>query len=490
MSRRRKDELMIYQKRCDTENTVDVSEDFVLPDYCPEVRRVLGVTARASVGGKYLSGEELEADGDVTYTVVYMGGEGEICQSSRTSAYTGHIPLKTEEGDRFTPGDIVLSCAAEGINCRVTSPRRITLSSRVKLRALSCRGDEFDLKSTARQKKKAVKTARVCEIRHEGDVSGEIREREGSTPVTALGEICVSDARISSGAVKVKGEAYLTVLMRGEDGVYFTSRSRAPIDDEVRLPDSFADKKDGERMTCAVFASVTMTEVKSGEGGTAWSMEYTIDADVMRESESEITDDAYLPDVTAEEKKTCDIGAVCALGAASGRLTFGGKIKTDEGARHVMSWGSGEVAKVTSSDGKLSAEGEVKLCAIVEKDGEYSLCEGTFPLKYECDGGMADGSGADMKRCVVRVCDVTAREEGDGLNLTAELSVSVFALSELHETAVTEVTPAGEKTAQDGSMIRVYVPDSDETDWDVEKKFRLGYAPKAETISGREMYII
>lgn len=39
-------------------------------------------------------------------------------------------------------------------------------------------------------------------------------------------------------------------------------------------------------------------------------------------------------------------------------------------------------------------------------------------------------------------------------------------------------------------MIRVYVPDSDETDWDVEKKFRLGYAPKAETISGREMYII
>lgn len=247
MSRRRKDELMIYQKRCDTENTVDVSEDFVLPDYCPEVRRVLGVTARASVGGKYLSGEELEADGDVTYTVVYIGGEGEICQSSRTSAYTGHIPLKTEEGDRFTPGDIVLSCAAEGINCRVTSPRRITLSSRVKLRALSCRGDEFDLKSTARQKKKAVKTARVCEIRHEGDVSGEIREREGSTPVTALGEICVSDARISSGAVKVKGEAYLTVLMRGEDGVYFTSRSRAPIDDEVRLPDSFADKKDGER---------------------------------------------------------------------------------------------------------------------------------------------------------------------------------------------------------------------------------------------------
>lgn len=126
-------------------------------------------------------------------------------------------------------------------------------------------------------------------------MSGEIREREGCVPVTALGEICVSDARISSGVVKVKGEAYLTVLMRGEDGVYFTSRSRAPIDDEVRLPDTFADKKDGERTSCAVFASVTMTEVKAGEGETAWSMEYTIDADVMRESESEITDDAYLP---------------------------------------------------------------------------------------------------------------------------------------------------------------------------------------------------
>ena len=60
----------IYVKRFDTGSTVDLSEDFTLPDYQPEMSRVIAVRATATVDGKYLSGDELEADGGVTYSVL------------------------------------------------------------------------------------------------------------------------------------------------------------------------------------------------------------------------------------------------------------------------------------------------------------------------------------------------------------------------------------------------------------------------------------
>ena len=112
----------IYVKRFDTSAVCDVTEDFVLPDYIPEVRRVIGVRTTVSADGKYLSGDELETDGGVTYNVMYVGGDGAICMTSQTSSYTGRVPLKTED-DRFTPQDIVMTCTAENVNCRVTAPR-------------------------------------------------------------------------------------------------------------------------------------------------------------------------------------------------------------------------------------------------------------------------------------------------------------------------------------------------------------------------------
>ena len=78
-------------KRFDSVHTTDVSEDFSLPDYIPEVRRVVGVQSSSTVDGKYLNGDELEADGSVMYTVIYLGGDGGLCAvplSSWTEAST------------------------------------------------------------------------------------------------------------------------------------------------------------------------------------------------------------------------------------------------------------------------------------------------------------------------------------------------------------------------------------------------------------------
>ena len=57
----------IYEKRFDTGTLAELSEDFTLPDYQAEVRRILGVRAQAVIDGKYLhqagvAGVDLEGD--------------------------------------------------------------------------------------------------------------------------------------------------------------------------------------------------------------------------------------------------------------------------------------------------------------------------------------------------------------------------------------------------------------------------------------------
>ena len=45
-------------------NHTDVQGEFSLPDYLPDVRRILRVTADARVTGRYMNGEKLELEGN------------------------------------------------------------------------------------------------------------------------------------------------------------------------------------------------------------------------------------------------------------------------------------------------------------------------------------------------------------------------------------------------------------------------------------------
>ena len=58
--------------------TVEVSEDFSLPDYVPEVRRVLGVVRDATADNGFRDGATYLQEGNVCYTVFYLGEDGPV----------------------------------------------------------------------------------------------------------------------------------------------------------------------------------------------------------------------------------------------------------------------------------------------------------------------------------------------------------------------------------------------------------------------------
>lgn len=475
----------IYVKRFDTAAVCDVTEDFVLPDYIPEVRRVIGVRASVSADGKYLSGDELETDGGVTYNVLYVGGDGAICMTSQTTSYTGHVPLKVED-DRFTPQDIVMSCTAENVTCRVTAPRKITLSSKVRIKILSQKPADVTMKvegayaDRCRKKTEEHKCAVLSEHRQTGECSGEIREREGMQVILASGELCLSDARVNGSLVNVKGDAYVMAVLLSPDGTYVTAKSRVPVEEEITLPDIPRD------CTChaAAFGEVVLLEMQAADDGVlSWRMEYDVDCDVLKCTDASVVTDAYLTG-SADTLEVAAFDSVYPAGVVNGRLTTQATAKLKPGMNYVCAWGRGTADRLETSNGRMVITGNVSISAVESGNGEAILDEITIPYRYECEAvsdKVADHACLAGKTSV-RVTDIQARCDGDTLNVTAELAISAAVVGMETVKCAASIIPAADESTMKKSenMIRIYVPDESETAWDVEKRFRLGRDAKAE----------
>jgi len=469
---------ILYTPKFQISGSADVTEDVSLPDYVPEVRRVVGVRANCTVDGKYMAGDCLEIDGAVTYTVLYTGGDGALSQFSQTTPYTGRIPVQEDA----PPNAIVVWANGEQISCRVTAPRKLTLSSRVKLGAMAQTGTDTgvktDEKADVRRKNTAVPTACLSEVRASGEAGGEIREKEGTRVIMASAEIAVGDVRVGTpvGNMTVKGDVYLNALSQAPDGNTVISRSRAPFEEILPIPDN----ADPASCRAAAFGNVTLIEVDAGDDGVMqWRTEYDMDCAVMRMGECTAAEDAYTvgweDELTHTETECCTPG-----GCVNGRLTTSAAAKLRPGMSFVTAWGTVSGEKCSVKNGRLNVEGTVKLECVAAGGGETVTDEVQIPLRYECEGvpGAADCDAPAAKVRAV-VTDVSARPDGDTLNLTAELAISAAVLGRQHTAYVSQIrqkSPVSEKK----NLLRVYIPDPDESGWDVEKRFRLKDPAKME----------
>jgi hypothetical protein len=69
----------------------ECAEDFVLPDYLPEIRKLIRVDALPVSTGHFVGSEEVEFAGQVRYTLLYTDAEGKLTS----------VPLHTDNGYRL-----------------------------------------------------------------------------------------------------------------------------------------------------------------------------------------------------------------------------------------------------------------------------------------------------------------------------------------------------------------------------------------------------
>lgn len=99
-----------------------IESDITLPDYFPDIVRVIKCTLKANIVSVSSGGNRINADGNAIISVLY------ICESGKLHCFEQKIPVskyvETPKAEEYT---CIASAKTQYVNCRVISQRRIDI---------------------------------------------------------------------------------------------------------------------------------------------------------------------------------------------------------------------------------------------------------------------------------------------------------------------------------------------------------------------------
>ena len=213
---------------------VPLEADIMLPDYCPDIVKILKCTLSACVKSARAQGRTLQLEGMCSVNVLYLGEDNSGMSGSGQSAlqlrsvdyklpYSKNVDLKSEVGQVI----VFVSADSSYCSCRAVSKRRVELRASVshKLSVVSS-GEEQVVADVAEdtqnpqgiqlRKKTMQQDAFVTQARETISVHEELELAQGKPPVRSVicsnGCAVMTDHKLISGKIVTKGELRLQIL--------------------------------------------------------------------------------------------------------------------------------------------------------------------------------------------------------------------------------------------------------------------------------------
>ena len=126
-------DLRLCMPMCKRVINTDISEDIMLPDYYPEIRRVLCVRENMLPVAKFISGNKIDISGVVDYTLIYVSNDGMLCSAPLSAEYAFSVPLENVNDFELSEGvNIMAHSTADSSTVRVSGPRKLQIRSHVR----------------------------------------------------------------------------------------------------------------------------------------------------------------------------------------------------------------------------------------------------------------------------------------------------------------------------------------------------------------------
>lgn len=451
--------------------------DHTLPDYYPEIRRLLYVGATVLPPAKYVGGSRIELDGGVDYRMLYVGADGELYCAPFSGEYSVAVPPDADVDVELGEGVSVLAVAeAESLSPRVTGPRKLSLRTRMQseISAFGRRGVEERMRGEYDADALCIQNGEVTLSEPVTAVGEELVLTESIDGIGAEGRVISADAGIlwheasaKGSEIAVSGEVRLCLLCQRPDGRTEELRRRIPFEGMVETD---TELRDGTAVRARGTVSQLTVKVEEGVATCELHVLPEVQAFVKRSF-------AYRADLFATDRQAqtayADYALPVLLRTLNGNLTQSERISAADagvaqGATVVATFGNATFSDCEWEDGKCVLTGQSRYTLVCERDGEYFSTELTLPLRYETEGKMAKSDHFSASAAVV---ECRARLSGDSLELDAELSVDGAWLCETRIRTVEEVAFSEPTPRRGGEMILCY-PASGETRWSIAKRYR------------------
>ncbi len=473
-----KQTLIQTKTALDTSFEQAVEKDFVLPDYCPDVFRILKCRVCPHVTSQSINGDKLTVDTEAEIKVMYLSEN-----SSRISLLEHKLSFtKTLDLGSCTAPIITASAALDYVNCRVVNQRRVDIRGaftvEVKVEGESRMGFVTAAEGAGIQLRKAPAVYPAERLTASKRITV-IEELELGGAKPPIGAVLRTDCRIEPGEQRViqgklitKGEAMIDLLYtptEQSEEMACTMRFGLPfsqIIDIEGIDESFTVTADITAAGCEV--------IPRADEGSRLECELVllISCTAVKYESCEAVTDAYstLYDYSAQQSGFTLSGmprAVCA------EFSSGGALKYQDGELGSVACACCDCGNVTlrEQDGRSIISGSLTLSAVCRNtQGGAVYLENEVPFEFPADCRFAGDINIQVKSCGYQLSDSSTVEIKTELTVTGT-ACDGEGIAPLGEITVDTDKPVDKDPAY---AIKLCYVEAGQELWELAKRCRTG----------------
>lgn len=465
--------------------TSDVTGDFSLPDYQPEIKRLLRVSATVQPPSHYVGGGFAEFSGTVDYCILYAGNDGRVYCFPTSADYAFRLPLEAGTAFDLSGGLLCYAdCETEHTIGRVAGPRRISVKSRIGarikaygnyLQEYKCQGR---LPAGCGQEKLLLESEiGVCgygvgtPLTLSEEISPEsLPEQEEWRIISGDAQVVIHEATCETGRVAARGEAVVKLMLQRE------SENSQPVCMYRKLP--FGGDISVEGLMAGGEAAVTGTCSELGlsleQGRILCDVRIILHAKTWHKQMLSYIADWYATGCESE-CLTTDMTHPVGIRCINGSVTQS-ESRTLEELGLTKDMRVIDIAGVVLQDRTLCERGRVIVTGkcrysliLLMPDGDMVVKEIDMPMRYVADAPIEADTPVDCE-AVLRVLSVKARGDGQRLSVDAEVGVSLALTGKRTIRPVCKASIGAPKEKSPGRMTLCF-PSRSDTLWSVGKRY-------------------
>lgn len=461
-----------------TEQPVDT--DFTLPDYCPDIGKILKCRATPRITLRALKKDQLTVEGVTRLEVIYLDGRDKHIRCCEHEVpFSVKIPLNN------CPETAVAEAAAkvEYINCRAVSQRKIDIHGAFSLRISVTLQKTNDVLTNVEGAGIMVKKQQ-CEIstvigrtQAAFSISEALELASGKPPIASVVRtgalLKIAECKPISNKLILKGEAILKVV--------YTTEPEGKVESmEYLLPfNQFLDMAgvdDSCETACRAEISSMEINLRTDSDGEYRRMSVDIrafaDASAYKNRSVSMISDAYSVECELDtERRYMEFERYC--GTASGKTNCVGLIDTGKELSQILdSWCELGGVETNLRGGKVYVSGKTMFYAIAECiDGDKEFVEKSVPFEYEISLPYSISEGHAVCDTGVTGCTYTISGTSK-IDIKAEVSVAACVYEDIKLPCICSVTPdtSRVKNRENEPSVVIYFAEAGEELWNIARE--------------------
>ena len=470
--------------------TTEINGDFSLPDYQPEIKRLLKIRAALHPPTCYAGSGEVDVNGGVDYFVFYTGNDNGLYCAPLHTDY--HLTAATNDDvgmESITPALCLCQSVVESAVGRVTAPRRLNIRCRLqsRIQALGERTSSDISSDHLSPDSTEVLTAHapICRLYEtdcdpimlQDDVIPDVRAGEVRV-VCSEGQVMVTEATAGMGALNCRGEVTMKLTLcpveADADGLTL------PMVLTRKIPFFKTVEMDGVTPHCAGCAHGICSDISAELEDGRIHVEASVLLHAMAHKNEMVS---YVKDLYSTRRigqcRYIDYPVSHAIRCVCSNFTQSESLSLSEvgiapSARIIDISGAAfpEDLAVYPDQNKCVLHGKCRYQILLLRDGEYMTSDLELPFRYEMEAEAADGT---LFSGHVTVITCRTRMDGERMGVDAELAVSGRLYQPQTLTLVSDVTYGEEFARRHGEYV-ICFPAPDDSLWSVAKRY---HAPMA-----------